>query len=420
VPTPLADLDELILRCRDERAKSLIAEAVAGYKAGAFRSAVVATWIAVCFDLIEKMRELALAGDSSAEKQIERLEKIRSNDDVSGALAFERDLLRLARDQFEFISPIEYVDLQRLQVDRNRCAHPSLADDFSPYLPSAELARTHIVSAVDYVLKHPPAQGKFALDRLLDQIDSEYFPVSKQGALDALRVGPLARARESLIRNLVVILLKKAIEGPRASRARRISALRAIEAIHSNVYKRTLFEKLSPIIRKLPDDSLRLALSPVFDLPLAWSSLEADVSQRLQSYVRNLPSKEMDVLEWLVQFEPLEKDVKSRISRATREELKSTFFFSIDGPIADRYVEIYLQSKSYEQANDWAKEIIGNIDDFDENQFQKIIIDGSKNSEIKSSFRFSDVISAIQKTDRIKQTELDKLLVDSNLPAASE
>jgi hypothetical protein len=187
--TPLADLDELILRCRDDRARSLIAEAVSGYRANAFRSAVVATWVAVCFDLIEKLRELALAGDAAAEKQTERLEKIRASDDVSAALAFERDLLKLARD------------LQRLQEDRNRCAHPSLVDETSPYRPSAELVRAHIVSAVDHVLRHPPAQGKFALDRLLTQIDSEYFPTKKQGALEALRVGPLTKARESLVRN---------------------------------------------------------------------------------------------------------------------------------------------------------------------------------------------------------------------------
>lgn len=67
---PLADLDELVLKCRDERAKSYIAEAVACYKVGAFRSSVVVCWIAVCFDVIDKLRELALAGDAEAEKKL--------------------------------------------------------------------------------------------------------------------------------------------------------------------------------------------------------------------------------------------------------------------------------------------------------------------------------------------------------------
>lgn len=55
------------------------------------------------------------------------------------------------------------------------------------------------------------------MDRLLAQIDSEYFPLEKKDALNALRVGPLAKARESLVRNLVVVLLKKVFEERGAS-----------------------------------------------------------------------------------------------------------------------------------------------------------------------------------------------------------
>ena len=86
--SPLTDLDELILRCRDDRAKAYVREAVASYRAGAFRSAIVATWIAVCFDFIEKLQELALAGDKEAESQVNELEKIRSS-----------SLLNLSRNQ---------------------------------------------------------------------------------------------------------------------------------------------------------------------------------------------------------------------------------------------------------------------------------------------------------------------------------
>lgn len=413
--TPLADLDELILRCRDDSARALIAEAVAGYKSGALRSAIVATWVAVCFDFIEKLRELALAGDSSAEKQIERLEKIRSGDDVPGALAFERDLLKLARDQFEFISPIEFVDLQRLQVDRNRCAHPSLVDETSPYRPSAELVRTHIVSAVDHVLRHPPAQGKFALERLLAQIDSEYFPIRKDSALDALRTGPLVKARESLVRNLVVVLLKKSLEETGAERMRRISALKAIEVLHAEPYKKTVAEKYSALLRALPDESLEMALVPVDEIPHAWNLLDVDVSQRLRTFVRALPSKKVSSLEWLVESHAFAAEAKIRVLRTTRKELRDAFFFSVSGAIADRYIDIYLDSKSFDQANDWAKDIIGNLEDFDGAQLRRLISEGAKNAEITGSFRFSDVISAVRKSGHLADDELNQVLVESGL-----
>ena len=57
--TALADLDELILLCRDDKARLYIVEAVTCYRSGAYRSAIVATWIAVCYDIIDKLRELA-------------------------------------------------------------------------------------------------------------------------------------------------------------------------------------------------------------------------------------------------------------------------------------------------------------------------------------------------------------------------
>jgi len=64
----LIDLDELVLRCRDEHARSYIAEAVACYKAGAFRASIVATWIAVVLDILHKLRELELTGNGAAKE----------------------------------------------------------------------------------------------------------------------------------------------------------------------------------------------------------------------------------------------------------------------------------------------------------------------------------------------------------------
>jgi hypothetical protein len=60
----LGDIDEFVTRCRTEEARTYVAEAVACYKAGAYRSCIVATWIAVVYDLIAKVRELASGGDA--------------------------------------------------------------------------------------------------------------------------------------------------------------------------------------------------------------------------------------------------------------------------------------------------------------------------------------------------------------------
>jgi hypothetical protein len=100
----LSDLDELVLRCKDERARAYIAEAVACYHAGAFRACVVTTWIAVVFDFIHKLQQLDLTGDKNARARLEEFEKVQRANDVKGSLDFERSILGWAKDMFGFIS----------------------------------------------------------------------------------------------------------------------------------------------------------------------------------------------------------------------------------------------------------------------------------------------------------------------------
>ena len=159
----IIDLDELILTCRDQKAKDYISEAVASYKSAAYRASIVSVWIAICYYVIDKVRELALAGDNQAEQLSKEIEKARTNNDINTSLKIERELLITARDKFEFISHIEFTDLQRIQEDRNRCAHPSLATEEQIFSPSAELARLHIRTAVTHLLSHPPAQEEICL-----------------------------------------------------------------------------------------------------------------------------------------------------------------------------------------------------------------------------------------------------------------
>lgn len=58
----LTDLDELAQKVRDEQSRIYIVEAINAYRGGAYRAAIVATWIAVVYDIIAKLRELAKQG----------------------------------------------------------------------------------------------------------------------------------------------------------------------------------------------------------------------------------------------------------------------------------------------------------------------------------------------------------------------
>jgi len=415
--SPLEDLDELTLRCRDEKARQYIAEAVSSYRAGAFRSAIVAAWIAVCFDVIEKFRELALAGDKEAEKQVQDIDATRRTGDLTRALKFERELLALAKDKFELISPLEFVDLERLQADRNRCAHPSLTADDQAYTPSAELARLHIHSAVTHVLQHPPVQGKYALDRLLREIDSDYFPSSVKEAKLAFSSGPLRRPRDSLVRNLVLVLAKTLLnDKPEWKRRTRISAaLQATQQLHPDQYSRALSEKLSTMFRNVADAHLITTIKFLQDVPDTWQFLGPDVRQRLQNYVTKLPGDDLDEVDFLLGYVHLQAQARHRVRVATKKELSNTMFFDMPKEVADKFISLYLESKSFDDANDWAKQMLVYTVDFTADHIRTLLTNAAKNSQVLNSFQIGPLISNLRSKKKIPNDEFEKLLTDNAL-----
>jgi hypothetical protein len=415
--SPLEDLDELTLRCRDLKARQYISEAVASYRAGAFRSAIVATWIAVCFDVIEKFRELALAGDKEAEHQIQDLDTTRRSGDLNRALKFERELLGLAKDKFELISPLEYIDLDRLQADRNRCAHPSLTSDDQAYVPSAELARLHIHSAVTHLLQHPPVQGKFALDRLLKEIESDYFPSSAEAARVAFGSGPLRRPRESLVRNLVLVLCKALLKDkPNWKRRSRISAaLQAIRELHPAYCSRTLVETLSNMFRTVPDAELVATINFLQSVPDSWQYLEADVRQRLENYVSELPSVDFDEVESLLRYPPLQVHARSRVKVATKKELRDRIPFDFPTEVADRCIDLYLESRSFDDANDWAKFLISYSGDFSADHARRLLQNAGKNAQVRGSFQIGLFVTTLRSHKKLPDDEFESLLQQSGL-----
>lgn len=408
----LEDLDELVLRCRDKKARALMSEAIVSYRAGAFRASIVASWIAVCFDLIEKIRDLALAGDKEADRQVEELEKTRLSSDLARALKFEREILMLARDKFEFVSPLEFVDLERLQADRNRCAHPSLVSEDQAYEPPAELARLHIHSAIIHVLQHPAAQGRYALDRILKDIESEYFPRDVAGARASLSSGPLGRPREALVRSLVVHLVKGIIqEIDNWNRRRRfVVALQVVLDLHPAQGSGVLREKVSPIIRTVEDGRLSSVTRFLSDFPSCWQFLEADICERLRSYVRALPSDRFDEVEYLVHLDPFRKTAESRIDRATLGELEETLFFDVPARVIDRFITIYLASKSFERANRVGGELVQRLDHFSAAQIRTLLTSMPKNDQVLGSYQLPVLLEAISASKKLDPEELESLM----------
>ena len=201
--------EEMITRCVDEEAKIHVREAVRCYDSGAYRAAIVSAHVAVCFDLIAKLRGLASGGDPAAVTLVTKLDNLQeqqrsgNQQAIKGLLEIERNLLEDFRDKFDFFGHQEFEELGRLRADRNRCAHPTFSHDALPYTPAAGLARLHIRSALTYVLSQPAKQGKAALASLRATIVSPYFPIVLNDAVARLRGTEIGTARDALVRAFV-------------------------------------------------------------------------------------------------------------------------------------------------------------------------------------------------------------------------
>ncbi len=226
----LTDLESSVLSVRDPKSRENIKEAINAYYGGAYRSSIVATWIAVTFDIIEKIRELAAYDDGQAKQLVADLQEKISNRDITGLARLEQDLLEVACNDFELISKEQKSILQRIKEDRNLCAHPAFTEGGNLFEPKPEAVRAHIVHAVCDLLQHAPVRGKSSLRAIVEDIKGDAFPTSPELAGQFLAKKYLEYARPSLKRNLLSLLVKavlKELEDWKGHRPRAVIALSA-------------------------------------------------------------------------------------------------------------------------------------------------------------------------------------------------
>jgi hypothetical protein len=256
----LTDLDELVLTVRDAASRALIQEGLDAYRGGAYRSAIISTWIAVAHDVISKIRELTLQGDRRATEISSTINTATRTKNVPQLQRIENALLTIAFDDFAFLQEHELKDLVRLKEDRDLCAHPALVAENALFAPTPELVRTHIVHAIQHLLQHKAVQGKSAIDHIMSDLVQESFPDDADGVRLFLYSKYLDRAKDVLVRNLTIVLLKSLLsptDAPLDGKERRIvHALGAISRGHSLLYETVVPGALATIANGLDDKRL--------------------------------------------------------------------------------------------------------------------------------------------------------------------
>lgn len=287
----LIDLEELTLRVRDPFSKRYYAEAIRSYQAGAYRAAIMSVWIAVVYDIISKIRELQAQGDSAANVFITKLDRAVTNNNVPHLQKIEKGILETSRDNFEFISNQEYEDLRRLMADRHRCAHPAFNEENALFEPTAELVRAHLRHAVLHLLHHQPVQGKSALLRIKADVVRASFPTEAEEARMFLEKKYLSHAKDSLVRNLVIVMLKALLRQDDpvilGKEEKAINTLLAVRSTHPEIYQPTVEQQVNSIADTLDDPKLVNLIRLIGADNQIWDRLQDPNRLRVENFIRN-------------------------------------------------------------------------------------------------------------------------------------
>lgn len=256
----LTDIDSLALAVRDPESKRLIHEAISAYRGGALRSAIVATWIAVSYDIIAKAKELASHGDSAAARFVQEIDQAVQDQDVRKMQTVESNLMTTAKSTLQLFATHESEDLERLQRDRNLCAHPAFATDDVLFQPTPELVRTHITHALKHLLINAPLQGKSAIERFHADLLSPSFPVDENGIATFIRAKYLDRAKDVMVVNLIKSLLVAPFGGESnqyiGRRHQLARILREIAKAKTAIYDATARDHVARKFEAIPDELL--------------------------------------------------------------------------------------------------------------------------------------------------------------------
>jgi len=294
----LADLEILLTSIADEKIRAYAGEAIASYSAGAYRAAIVSTWIAVVFDLYQKIRYLdEQYGDLAAKKCVEEIDKIRNRSDKKQVTAWEREVLKDAYDKVKMINETEYEHLDRIQKDRHKCAHPVLDHDGFLFQPSPELARTHIRTAIDVLLSQPIIVNKAASDAFERDIESENYPNDYQGVERALAGRHLPMSEKYRI-NLFKFSLKKILYLESENKKivnRYFHVFRHLIKEYRHDFESIDSQFISNVFSKAREDRYIHVSAIIFIYKDIWQVIPSFVKEKVISYVNNQESIEIKI-----------------------------------------------------------------------------------------------------------------------------
>lgn len=418
----LYDIEVLASRCRSDQSREHIIEAIRCYQAGAYRAAIVTVWIAVVFDLLDKIRELSLSGDAEA-KLLEAthgafITQANSNDPqgIKGALEFERTILETCSSKLQFFDSQQLIDLERLREDRHRCAHPSFQNIGAPYFPSAEQARLHLRNAVSHVLSLPPVQGKAALAELEVMIASDYFPQDVVKAQAHLRDSSLKSGSDSLYKSIVDSLVYGFVSaGNRFHHKTQVYyALLALLEIRPLVVSDRVKKNFNTIVKNAPDAFFNSAAALVAQVRVSWDMLDAVAKDKVVAFIRVGPLQQVhNQLESFYTNSDLKLVVEERVEGMSVNDLAAGVAINMRGSAKKRAIRLLAVARNWEEVNLVFRDVIFpllhilSLEDVE----TIVKLPTTSSADLIGAHNYTAFIDLLRMTETISTERLDQLLI---------
>jgi hypothetical protein len=251
----------------------------------------------------------------------------------------------------------------------------------------------------------------------LREVNSEYFPDAPSKAFQALSSGPLKRPRDSLVRNFVIVLLKDVLTPTLEWKARLqvFAALSAVKQLHHRLFEITMEERLPSLLRALPDDALNWGIFVLTRFNDYWEILPQDVQLKIEAYAAALPEEHFMDIDDILKYGPLRRHAERRVRLASRKDIRECIFFEMPSIVADRCIALYLESKNFAQANEWASEMRMYANNFSAEQQRRILSGVRDNDQLRYANTVSSVISTLRQTKIIALAEFESILEANGL-----
>ena len=333
---------------------------------------------------------------------------------IGRLLEFERNLLELFRDKFDFFGVDEFDHLARLRHDRNRCAHPTFTKTNEPFRPTAELARLHIRNVVEYVISQPPKQGKAALDSLREVVLSTYFPSSHAARIERLRRTALGNPRPALTRAFVDELIF-GFAKPEDKYFREGVVLGLIKVLiemhRSDALERAVADT-NKLLAEAGDEAVKAGVRIVLTVHEVGERIDASGKTVVNTWLEKEDRRALGKyvvralgLPWLAEH------ARQQIKRLTSEQIADVSG-KLPPEILDRAVKLYTGARNWNEANRLAAEVaLPHVGEMNNEHLEKIFVSArSGEADLLGSRGFRDFMFALYKSRPYDVAMLDEML----------